>query len=128
MLRENNQILQSLHRLWDVLLTIAAFIAAYFIKRDLLPRPWGGLSQEPNYFTLLLLCVIIWYLVFKYSGVYRPYRKQAFVRIAINVVRNVTICLMLVVLVLFILKSQDVSRILLGLFAALALRNSATFA
>jgi exopolysaccharide biosynthesis polyprenyl glycosylphosphotransferase len=118
-LRENNQILQSLHRLWDVLLTIAAFIAAYFIKRDLLPRPWGGLSQEPNYFTLLLLCVIIWYLVFKYSGVYRPYRKRAFVRIVINVVRNVTICLMLVVLVLFILKSQDVSRILLGLFAVL---------
>ena len=119
MLRESNQFLQSLHRFWDVILTILAFIAAYYIKRDLLPRPWGGLSQEPNYFTLLLLCVIIWYLVFKYSGVYRPYRKRPFTRIAVNVMRNVTICLMLVVLVLFIIKAQDVSRILLGMFAVL---------
>ena len=119
MLRENNQIFQSIHRFWDVFLTILAFIAAYYIKRDLMPRPWGGLSHEPNYFTLLLLCVIIWYLVFKYSRVYRPYRKRPFTRIAVNVVRNVTICLMLVVLVLFITKSQDVSRILLGLFAVL---------
>ncbi len=119
MLREHNRMLQNIHRVWDLVLTVAAFIAAYFIKKYLLPEPWVGLSTKPNYYFLLLLCVIIWYTVFRFSGVYRPYRKRSFAWVAMDVVRSVAVCLLLLLMVIFVIKEQQVSRIFLGLFVIL---------
>ena len=119
MLRENNQILQRIHQGWDLGLTVAAFISAYGIKQYLLPEPWRGLSREPNYYTLLLLCIIIWYVVFRFSGIYRPYRRRPFSSIFLNVLRSVAVCVMLMVVMLFLIKEQTVSRIFLGLFVGL---------
>ena len=119
MLRENNKILQRVHRGWDLGLTVAAFIAAYFIKKDLLPEPWGGLSRAPNYYALLLLCIIVWYVVFRFSGVYRPYRRRKFSDIALDVMKSIAVCVMLMLVVLFLLKEQAVSRIFLMLFVGL---------
>lgn len=121
MLREKNEMFQGIHRVWDVCLTAAAFIAAYYIKKYLLPDPLAGLSTEPNYYLLLFLCIIIWYSVFAFSGVYRPYRKRAFAWIAIDVAKSVAISLLVLVVVLFFLKQQAVSRIFIGIFIVLDL-------
>ncbi len=120
MLRENSKILQTMHQVWDICLTAAAFVLAYLIKKYLLPEPWRGLSTAPNYYALLLLCIIVWYVVFRVSGVYRPFRKQAFGRIAMRVAQSVTICAMVVLFVLFLVKEQQsISRIFLVLFIIL---------
>ncbi|MBI9046757.1 MAG: sugar transferase [Anaerolineaceae bacterium] len=116
MLRENNKILQDMQRVWDGFLTAASFCAAYVVKKYWLPEPWQGLSTEPNYYALLLLCLIIWHVVFKLTDVYRPYRKQYFLRVALNVIRSIFISVMVLALVIFLFKEQALSRIFLGLF------------
>ena len=55
MFREQSRLIERIHRLLDILLTVAAFGAAYFIKRDLLPEPFRGLITAPNYHVVLLL-------------------------------------------------------------------------
>jgi len=119
MLRENNKILQGMHRVWDISLTVTAFVSAYYIKKYLLPEPWRGLSTAPNYYALLLLCIIIWYSVFRFSKIYHPYRRRSFPSIFLNVLRSVAVCVMLMVVVLFLVKEQAVSRIFLSLFVGL---------
>ena len=116
MLRENNKIFQGMHQGWDLGLTLVSFISAYYVKRYLLPQPWGGLSTEPNYYALLMLCIIIWYSVFRFSGVYRPYRKRPFSSIALDVLQAVAVCAMILLGILFFVKEQSLSRIFLGLF------------
>ncbi|MDZ4164180.1 MAG: hypothetical protein U1C55_03545 [Smithellaceae bacterium] len=48
MLREQSALIVTLHRALDVILTAGAFIGAYFIKRHLIPAPYGGLTTEPD--------------------------------------------------------------------------------
>ncbi len=64
MLREQNKLILRAHKLLDICLTAAAFIGAYFIKRHLLPEPFRGLTAAPNYYIVLLLIIIIWYVTF----------------------------------------------------------------
>ena len=64
MLREQNKLILRAHKLLDICLTVAAFIAAYFIKLRLLPAPFSGLSIDPNYYIVLLTIIIIWYMSF----------------------------------------------------------------
>jgi len=64
MLRKRTKLIVQAHKVWDICLTAAAFIAAYFIKRLALPAPFRGLTITPNYYVVLLLIIIIWYLVF----------------------------------------------------------------
>jgi hypothetical protein len=42
------------HKALDICLTAVAFIAAYFIKKYLLPLPFRGLTIAPNYYVVLL--------------------------------------------------------------------------
>ena len=55
MLKQKAKLMGNLQRTGDILLTAAAFAAAYFIKKDLLPGGLGGLAQAPNYYFILLL-------------------------------------------------------------------------
>jgi hypothetical protein len=64
MLRQNNNLLIQIHKFLDIGLTILAFVAAYLIKKYFLPQPWLGLVTAPNYYIVLLLIIIIWYLIF----------------------------------------------------------------
>ena len=75
MLREKSTLIIRAHKLLDICLTAAAFIGAYFVKRYLLPEPFRGLDTDPNYYIVLLLIVIIWYLTFDVLDLYNSYRK-----------------------------------------------------
>jgi exopolysaccharide biosynthesis polyprenyl glycosylphosphotransferase len=121
MLRENNKILQGIHQGWDICLTGVSFVIAYFIKKYYLPGPLGGLSLEPNYYLLLLLCIIIWYAVFNLTGIYASYRKRAFWEIAFDVVKSVFMSLLVFSVVLFFFKEQHLSRLFIGIFILLNL-------
>lgn len=110
-----------MHKAWDICLTVAAFVFAYYIKKYYLPAPFRGLSTDPNYYILLLLCIIIWYLVFKFSGLYKPFGKQSFPSIAVSVVKAVSICLLILAVILFFLKLYIISRLFIGIFIVLNL-------
>ncbi|MBN2062145.1 MAG: sugar transferase, partial [Deltaproteobacteria bacterium] len=78
MLRERNRLLIRAHRALDICVTAAAFIAAYFIKKYLLPEPFRGLTIAPNYYVILLMIIIIWYLTFNAFDLYDSYRRRGF--------------------------------------------------
>jgi exopolysaccharide biosynthesis polyprenyl glycosylphosphotransferase len=115
MLREESVLLVRIHQLLDICLTVSAFIAAYFLKRYL-PAPFGGLITEPNYYVVLLLIIIIWYITFRLGNLYESYRKQTLERILWQMIKAVLIGMSILLICLYLLKIKDVSRLLLGLF------------
>ncbi len=108
------------HRLLDIVLTASAFVAAYFIKR-FLPAPLGGLSMDPNYYVVLLLIIVIWYITFTLSNLYESYRKKTFGQVLWEMIKASTTAMAVLILCLYVLKITDVSRVLLGLFFLLDL-------
>ena len=116
MLREKSTLIVRVHKLLDVGLTAAAFVAAYFIKRDLLPEPLQGLTTAPNYYIVLLAVIIIWFLVFDVLDLYASYRKQSLGQVIVNMARAVSLGMLVLFLVMYILKIKDVSRIMMGIF------------
>ncbi len=88
MLRERKNIIDQMHKALDIGLTIAAFVSAYFIKVYLLPEPFRGLLETPNYFIVLLLIVIIWPLSFNYVNLYSSFRNQSVHQLILKVVKS----------------------------------------
>ncbi|NDY74518.1 hypothetical protein DO021_21885 [Desulfobacter hydrogenophilus] len=70
MLREKNRLLLRFHRLIDLSITAGCFIAAYFIKKHILPIDYSSLSTGPNYYLVLVLIVMIWSTCFSWVGVW----------------------------------------------------------
>ena len=116
MLRERSRLLVKAHKALDICLTAAAFIGAYFIKLYLLPMPFRGLTTAPNYYIVLLMIIIIWYVLFDLFGLYGSYRKQTFRNIFWNMVKAVSTCILVMILCMYVAKITDISRIMLGIF------------
>ena len=116
MLREQGKLIVRAHKTLDICLTSAAFIAAYFIKKLLLPESFRGLSVAPNYYILLLMIIIIWYVSFGLFDLYASYRKQSFGQIFRNMLKAVSTGMLVMFLCMYIFKITDVSRIMLGIF------------
>jgi len=121
MLREQAKVLEIAHKFLDIVLTAVAFVGAYWIKRNLLPAQWGGLSTGPNYYIVLLLVVIVWYLVFSAAGLYASYRRRDYSRIFFDMAKAVSTSMLVLLVLLYALKIQDVSRLMLGIFYLLDL-------
>ena len=116
MLREQAALLTRLHKLLDIGLTASAFVSAYWIKKYLLPAQWGGLSTGPNYYIVLLLVIIVWYLVFSAAGLYTSYRRRGYGRIFFDMAKAVSTSMLILLVLLYALKIHDVSRLMLGIF------------
>src|SRR5210317_1361866 len=108
MLREHNKLIIQIHQALDICLTVLAFVGAYFIKKDLLPEPFRGLISAPNYYIVLLLIIIIWYLVFRFFDLYASYRKQNFGRIFWDMVKGVFVSFLLLSFLMYFFKITDV--------------------
>lgn len=119
MLREKNKIIVQAHKFLDIFITALAFIGAYFIKKHLLPEPFQGLTETPNYYIILLMIIIIWYICFDFFGFYTSYRKQTLGKILWNMIKAVSIGMLIMFFCMFILKMEDVSRIMIGMFYVL---------
>jgi len=119
MLREQNKLIVQIHKGLDILLTVIAFVGAYFIKKDLLPETFRGLITGPNYYVVLLLIIIIWYLGFRFFNLYASYRKQNFGKIFWNMVKAVFVSFLCLNFLMYIFKITDVSRIMMIIFLIL---------
>lgn len=116
MLKKRSKLILRAHKLLDICLTVAAFITAYFIKLRLLPAPFSGLSIDPNYYIVLLMIIIIWFMSFSMFDLYASYRKHNFARIFWNVIKAVSTGMLVLTLCMYVFKMTDVSRIMLGIF------------
>lgn len=116
MLREYNRLIVRAHKVLDICLTTAAFIGSYFIKRHLLPAAFAGLTTVPNYYIVLLMIIIIWYIIFDLFGLYGSYRKRSFWQVFLNMAKAVSTGMLALTLCMYLLKITDVSRIMMGTF------------
>jgi len=116
MLREQNDIITQTHKVLDICLTATAFVCAYFIKRQLLPESLRGLTTAPNYYIVLLMIIIIWYVTFNVYGVYRSYRTRTYAQIFWNMTTAVSIGMLILGLSLYFFRITEISRLMIGLF------------
>ncbi len=119
MLKEKSKIVIQVHKFLDIFITALAFIGAYFVKKYILPEPFQGLTETPSYYIVLLMIIIIWYICFDFFGFYTSYRKQTLGKILWNIIKAVSIGMLIMFLCMFILKMEDVSRIMMGIFYVL---------
>jgi exopolysaccharide biosynthesis polyprenyl glycosylphosphotransferase len=104
------------HKALDVCFTIGAFVSAYFIKLYILPETIRGLIETPSYYTVLLLIIIIWPLSFNYFKLYASYRTQSIKQILLKVVKSVFLSIIILNFIMYLLKINDVSRIMMCIF------------
>ncbi len=127
MLRENHKIIVRIQRTCDLLITAASFVAAYFIKRHLLPGGMAGLTTGPNYYVVLLAVIIIWYICFNWVGLYRSFREYPLSWYFVNIVKACLAGLLVLSLFLFMVHIRDMSRLLLGIFFVLNVAGLTVF-
>lgn len=116
MIRENSPIILDLQKTIDIGITAFSFIAAWYIKRNLLPGGLSFLSVDPNYYVVLLLIIIAWYISFKWLGLYISYRHKKFWHFFLSIVKSCCMGMVLVSVFMYLLHIQGISRLLMGIF------------
>jgi len=119
MLREKNRFLLRLQRFIDLIITANCFIAAYFIKRLALPDHYSSLSTGPNYYLVLVLIIMIWFVCFSWVGLYKSFQEYPFSWFFINIVKACLAGILILNIVLFAMGIKDMSRLLMGIFFVL---------
>lgn len=99
----------------DILLTVFAFCLAYVVKKSWLPGT-SGLSTEPNYYFILLVTLFFCVLSYEYYGLYRLERRPWLSRLLFKIIKSVGIGTGAALVVFYLLKEADVSRLLMVFF------------
>ncbi|MDA3789399.1 MAG: sugar transferase [Desulfobacula sp.] len=121
MLKEHSTFILDMQKTIDIGITAFSFIAAYFIKRNLLPGSLSNLSKDPNYYIVLLLIIIAWYISFKWMGMYMSYRRQPLWQFFITILKSCLLGIILVNIAMYFLHIQGISRLLMGIFLILSI-------
>lgn len=121
MLKERASLVLEMQKILDIGITGFSFIAAYFIKRSLLPKGLGNLSTDPNYYIILLLIIIAWYVSFRWMGMYMSYRQHSFWSFFVTILKSCFLGMVLLTMGMYFMHIQGVSRLLLGLFMVLCI-------
>ena len=117
MIQEHSTLLARLHKTLDNVLVVISFISAYHLKKNFIIFGIKGLSNDPNYYLVLLIVVLLAPFFFRITGFYQSYRGQTFYRIGIRVGKAVVGILAGTIIILFLLHESGVSRILLTMFS-----------
>ncbi len=113
-----DKLIINLHAAWDVGLTVAAFISAYFIRKYVLI---GYMSIEPNYYIILLLIMVIMYPCFIIFNFYESYLKRSLGKILWDMLKGCTFGVFVLMTIIFLMKLHTMSRFLIGIFYILQL-------
>lgn len=117
--QKNNIMINRALKLWDLAITMLAFVCAYFVKKYLLPDGFRGLVQQPNYYGVLVLITIIWFLMFDFYWLNATYKKDTFNQILKASLKSIILSMGVLIAALYILKIENISRLLLGIFFGL---------
>ncbi|MDY0352393.1 MAG: sugar transferase [Desulfobulbaceae bacterium] len=119
MLRDKERLLLNFNKALDLILVAAAFLAAYFIKKYLLPGELKGLAAEPNYLLILVLAVALHYLTFRAFSLYEPIGSKRFHDLVNKILKSVAVGILLLLFCLYLVHYNEVSRLLIGIFTLL---------
>lgn len=131
MLRKYSQFLVQGLFLFDLLLLCLCWVAAYAIRFYIPPLQQlplvGGLftyKELPHlerYLLLLVGIVVIWGLVFRFFGIYKPRRTKSLVSESADILKAFTLAFMVLVVINFFLMRDAFSRGCLAVFYVLGL-------
>ncbi|PID74722.1 MAG: protein RfbP, partial [Desulfobacterales bacterium] len=119
MLKEYQSLILNLEKALDIAITGAAFILSYFIKKYLLPGDFAGLSVEINYYTILFMVIIIWYICFNWMDMYLSYREHPFAHFFTAIVKSCVMGIFLLTIIIYALHISPLSRLFMGIFLIL---------
>ncbi len=121
MMNQGREMLKRIELAADVFLTAMVFIAVYAIKQSWLAGPFAGLTTAPNYYILLLMIILIWYVTLDFVNIdYRYGAKMTFPQV-MEIFKGVTLSVAVLVVCMYIFKITEVSRLLIFLFYVLDL-------
>jgi exopolysaccharide biosynthesis polyprenyl glycosylphosphotransferase len=113
--QQKRQLIIQLNRFLDVFLSLIAYIGAYHIKNVIRPFNYPDMSIAPNYEIIGLFIILIWFIIFIFINIDIPSNPKLNDLIS-NIIKAVTAGIIILVLVLFMLKIRDVSRLVIGFF------------
>ncbi len=116
MFLEKSQRIRNVTTVADAFVTILVFLVAFRIRESLRR---GDPADLLSHVALLPLVLAIWFFFLSYFGAYRSPRESSRLDYAWSVTRAVGAGLALLLTLLFLLKIQYVSRVIVVLFAAL---------
>lgn len=102
----------------DLVLVVLAFVVAYHVKRNFIHN-FSGLSTGPNYYLVLLCCLLSSAVAFDLLRLSSHYKLPSIRGVVFKVVRGVLTSMVGLVFMLYIFKMADVSRLLLTLYFVL---------
>lgn len=113
MIRENQKILNTAQILLDILIFLFSMSDAYFIRFLFYT---GDHIQIDFYFTISIIAIPIYLLIYNYNNLYESYRaKRLLVEIS-RVIRSNVLGVILIVLLSFMFKEVNISRMVILIF------------
>jgi len=119
MLREHSFVTTNAQKFIDIVIAGVSFILAYFIKRHVLPGRLNELSNDPNYYIILLMIIIVWYISLNWMGMYISYRQSPFWQFFVRIIKSALLGMVLLNIALYAIHVQEISRLLMGIFLLL---------
>jgi len=114
MVREKEGLFDNLFAIIDILLSIIAFGTAYYLRKYYYT---SGLSYSPEYLSAVFMLIPIWFVLLKLSNSTRLHRTRTYSIILIDYLKVVTFGTGSLLFLIFAFKLDDISRIVLFLFA-----------
>jgi len=108
---DNSQKVSGRNRLWDLFLTAAAFIAAYFIRLHL-----AELSTGPSYYVVLLAVLVGSLISYDFFDLHNWNKRKSNTRLIVEVIKGAAAGLVISLFILYMLRIGNVSRGMLAIF------------
>jgi exopolysaccharide biosynthesis polyprenyl glycosylphosphotransferase len=115
-MNQDRDMLKRIELVADVFLTAMVFMSVYAVKRSWLVGPFEGLTTTPNYYLLLLMITIIWYVTLDFINIDYRYGAKMTFPLVMEIFKGVTASTAILVVCMYIFKMTDVSRLLIFLF------------
>lgn len=118
MIKEREQQINNIFGIFDVLISVLTFIAAYLIRDHFFEPPISG-TQE--YLIIGLIILPTWFILIKSVRLAEMHRTKTYSMILASYLRVVVIGLGIIFLSVFLFKLNSISRLMILLFGAINL-------
>ncbi|MBS1258272.1 MAG: UDP-glucose:undecaprenyl-phosphate glucose-1-phosphate transferase [Candidatus Scalindua arabica] len=112
MLKKHSKFFETLVLFMDLITLACSWILAYYLRFYIPIIPvYSGIISPYTYLNLLLAILPLWYIVFKYFGLYRPRRISSKVAEVWDIVKATTIAILVLVTLTFFVRKYEFSRV-----------------
>jgi exopolysaccharide biosynthesis polyprenyl glycosylphosphotransferase len=115
-LRQDTNMLRRIELIADVLLTLLVFVCVHAVWLRLFADAGGIATSSSDYYAMLLMIVIIWYMTLDFLNFNHQYGVEITWGVALEVFKGVTLSTIFLVVVVYTLKITEGGRLLIFLF------------